>query len=371
MTADGEAAQTRDLMESAPGGFVVIDDRGRVIRANGTLATWIGVPSGTLEGGPVTAIFGLASSIVFETSLLPLLRLQEEVSGVSLDLATRDGAAIPVMISANTHVEGATRYTRLVLIKAAARREYERHLLNARATAEARLSAEQDQGELREQFVAVLGHDLRNPVASMSSAVRMLSRDLDADQKARLLVLMQGSVQRMSRLIDNVLDFARNRLGGGIELDIDKGDLEAAIRQSVDELRFVDPDREIRVDLSITETVACDTGRIGQLVSNLLGNAMVHGDPGEPVTLDATTPAPGALEIAVCNKGNPIPPASMKKLFDPFERNGAAGKQGLGLGLYIASEIAKAHGGTIDVTCEDVICFSFRMPAASADLPDS
>ncbi|WP_136634285.1 PAS domain-containing sensor histidine kinase [Pseudooceanicola onchidii] len=365
MSADGEAAPTRDLLDDAPCGFLLIDELGQVISANRTLSEWIGVAPDDITGRSVTAIFGLASSVVFETSLLPLLRLQQDVSGVSLDLAANDGTSTPVMISANTHGDGASRITRLVLVKAAARREYERELIDARASAETRLSAEQDHGELREQFVAVLGHDLRNPVASMSSAIRMLSRDLDEAKKAELLLLMQGSVQRMSRLIDNVLDFARNRLGGGIELDIGNGDLKSAIVQAVDELKSVDPNREIELDLSITEQVDCDTWRIGQLVSNLLGNALVHGDPAHPVTLDVSTQAPGHLEISVCNKGEPIPDESMAKLFDPFERNGAAGKQGLGLGLYIASEIAKAHGGAIDVTCDEVICFTFRMPAAA------
>lgn len=367
MPADGEAAPTRELFDNAPCGFVLIDELGQVMSANRTLSDWVAVAPDDFAGQPVTSIFSHASSVVFETSLLPLLRLQRDVSGVSLDLAAKDGTTTPVMMSANAHGDGVSRITCLVLVQAAARREYERELIDARASAETRLSAEQDHGELREQFVAVLGHDLRNPVASMSSAIRMLSRDLDEVKKAELLLLMQGSVQRMSRLIDNVLDFARNRLGGGIELDIGNGDLESAIIQAVEELKSVDPMREIEFDLSITEPVNCDTWRIGQLVSNLLGNALVHGDPAHPVTLDVTTPEPGHLEIAVCNNGEPIPTASMAKLFDPFERNGAAGKQGLGLGLYIASEIAKAHGGTIDVTCDEIICFTFRMPGKARE----
>ncbi|SIT01519.1 PAS/PAC sensor signal transduction histidine kinase [Roseivivax lentus] len=367
MTPDRDAGPAGSAVEDAPCGYLVMDHLGRVVSVNATLSRWLGIPAAELEGGEATAIFGLASAVVFETSLLPLLRLQHEVAGVSLDLKARDGAKVAVMMSADTRGEGEERLTRLVMLKAGARRDFERELLQARADAEVRLSLAQRQGELREQFVAVLGHDLRNPLAAMSSGVRMLSRRPGEAQEAEILRLMQGSIQRMSRLIDNVLDFARNRLGGGIVLDLRSGDLEAAIRQAVDELRAAEPDRAVRLDLSLAHDVPCDVWRIGQLVSNLLGNALAHGDPEEPVSVEATTSAPGALEISVCNRGAPIPLGALEKLFDPFVKLGTEGRKGLGLGLYIASEIAKAHGGLLVVTSGDVIRFTFRMPAPAVE----
>ena len=115
-------------------------------------------------------------------------------------------------------------------------------------------------------------------------------------------------------------------------------------------------------DFALTQPVVADPVRIGQLFSNLLGNALTYGAEGEPVTVTAKTE--DQFELTVCNAGNPIAPAAMERLFYPFSRGKVRpSQQGLGLGLYIASEIAKAHGGTIDVTSTpELSCFILRMP---------
>ncbi len=144
---------------------------------------------------------------------------------------------------------------------------------------EANLLGERATSELREQFIAVLGHDLRNPLASIQAGTRLLARGpLDA-KASKIVGLIQGSIVRMAGLIDNVMDFARGRLGSGITLDRRAGEsIEPALRQVVDELRSIAPDREIETDFAgLTSPVDCDQGRIAQLFSNLLGNALTHG----------------------------------------------------------------------------------------------
>ncbi|WP_435170318.1 ATP-binding protein [Falsirhodobacter sp. 1013] len=363
MASDVETTQLQELLDTAPCGFLVMDETGRIVTANATLKSWLGASDHGLQGKPATGIFSVGARIVFETSLLPVLRLRGQIEEVSLDLRAQDGSKVPVLLSADNTDDGQHRLTRLVFLRAKARRNYERELISARAEAEARLSLEQRQGELREQFVAVLGHDLRNPVASMSAATRMLSREDLSEPGKEVIRLMQGSVQRMSRLIDNVLDFARNRLGGGIELNISNEPLEVLIRQVVDELRSGEPDRDVQTNFSILHAVTYDGERIGQMVSNLVGNALIHGDPAHPVLVSAQTREDGHLEIWVSNKGNTIPPTAMEKLFDPFVRGGAEGyRKGLGLGLHIASEIARAHGGQLLVSSTDQETrFTFRM----------
>jgi signal transduction histidine kinase len=230
--------------------------------------------------------------------------------------------------------------------------------------AEANLLDEQNASALREQFIAVLGHDLRNPLASVSGGVSLLRKEALSERGLQILNMMHGSVVRMSGLINNVLDFARGRLGGEVTLVREASvELEPILRQVVNELRIGPTARSIETDFALPDPVNCDPRRFGQMVSNLLANALTHGAPDDPVLMHAATNAE-ELELWVVNGGAPIPPATMERLFQPFSRAGArTSPQGLGLGLYIASEIAKAHGGAIEaVSTAEETRFTFRMP---------
>jgi signal transduction histidine kinase len=232
------------------------------------------------------------------------------------------------------------------------------------AATEASLLNERRTAELREQFIAVLGHDLRNPLAAIVSGARIIQKTPLNEQASLVLAMMQNSVKRMTGLIDNVLDFARGRLGGGLVLERHREEpLQPVLQQVIDELQSAWPDRAIHSSLRLPERVSCDPGRIGQLVSNLLSNALTHGATNSPVTVEAFIDR-GELLLTVTNAGEPIPAAMIDRLFEPFVRAAAQpDKQGLGLGLYIANEIARAHGGTLtaDSTAE-ATRFTFRMP---------
>jgi signal transduction histidine kinase len=232
------------------------------------------------------------------------------------------------------------------------------------AASEVALLDERRRAELREQFIAVLGHDLRNPLAAIDAGARLLRREPLSEGAVSLVDLMQNSVARMAGLIGNVLDFARGRLGGGLELDRNAAEpLEPALEQVVAELRAAWPDRAIETDFALRRAVACDRQRVAQLLSNLLANALTHGAPDGPVRVHAFTDADG-FELSVANVGDPIPPATLERLFQPFFRASLRqGRQGLGLGLYIAAEIARAHDGVLDVTSSSTETrFTFRMP---------
>jgi signal transduction histidine kinase len=235
------------------------------------------------------------------------------------------------------------------------------HLDAARrvAVSEARLLGERETSELREQFIAVLGHDLRNPLASIAAGTNLLARG--GRDPAPILALMQQSTARMSALIDNVLDFARGRLGGGIALTRVAQPLQPVLDHVIAELRASFPGSEIETNFDLTQAVNCDGGRIAQLFSNLLGNALIHGTADSPIRVDAGTRA-GRFELSVANAGQPIRPEAINRLFQPFYRASDA-RQGLGLGLYIASEIARAHGGELEVeSSAQETRFTFRMP---------
>jgi signal transduction histidine kinase len=231
------------------------------------------------------------------------------------------------------------------------------------AKSHATLSQEREASELREQFIAVLGHDLRNPLAAVSAGARLMVKY--PERAAVLAANIDHSIARMDELIGNLMDFARGRLGSGLLLNRDaEAPLGPALAEIVQEYRDAHPSRTIRASIDLTRNVSCDPSRIAQLLANLLGNAIAHGDPSQPVEIRATT-LRGQFELSVANAGPPIPQDVQDRLFQPFFRGAAtASQEGLGLGLYIVSEIARAHHGTVTVaSTPEETRFTLRMPA--------
>jgi sigma-B regulation protein RsbU (phosphoserine phosphatase) len=358
----------KDLFENAPCGYLVLSPDGRIAKVNQTLCVWTGYSHDQFAGKRVHQFLNIAGRIYYETHIAPLLRMQGFFNEFALDFVTESGERLATIANAaeQRSPEGALLSTRLVVIRATDRRRYERELVDARATATESLRSERETGELREQFIAVLGHDLRNPLAAIDAGARILQRSgaLRDPKELRVLDMINTTVIRMSGLIDNVLDFARGRLGGGITLSRNANrPLEPVLEQVIDELRTASPGRLIETTIAITQPVNCDRTRIGQLVSNLIGNALTHGAPNKPVRVGARTEG-STFEFWVANEGDPIPEAAMAKLFEPFFRGEVRdSRQGLGLGLHIASQIAKAHGGRIAVTSTpEETRFVFTMP---------
>jgi signal transduction histidine kinase len=229
---------------------------------------------------------------------------------------------------------------------------------------ETALLDERQTAQLREQFIAVLGHDLRNPLNAVRGGSELLQLMPLGEKASPVVALIQRSAARMAGLIDNVLDFARGRLGGGLSMNptADAG-LATVLEQVIAEVRTAWPGRAVRSEFALERPVYCDSARIAQMFSNLLANALTHGDPEGPVGVYARSDA-GSFELSVTNQGTPIPPETVERLFRPFSRaSDRPGRQGLGLGLYIASEIARGHGGALEVdSSEELTRFTFRMP---------
>lgn len=225
------------------------------------------------------------------------------------------------------------------------------------------LIEEKKNAETREQFIAILGHDLRNPVSAISNAAQLMFRSSLDDRNLRLAKVIQDSVARTQGLIDNMLDFASGRLGGGIKLDFDNSkNLAETLEQVVTELKTSFPDRSIITNYDLNSEFRADYKRVAQLFSNLLGNAITHGDKDSPITVSAISEN-DFFQLCVINRGEMISPETKAHLFKPFSRGKVhRGKEGLGLGLYIASEIANAHDGKLTVeSTADETCFTFRI----------
>lgn len=230
---------------------------------------------------------------------------------------------------------------------------------------EAALKKELAIAELREQFIAVLGHDLRNPLFAITAGAELLVKRLGDARSRTIAEHILASGRRATELVRDVLDFARGRLGNGIMVNIQPcPDLDTALRQVASELQRVYPQRVIRLHIDDLSGMCCDRERITQLLSNLLANALNHGDANSPVDVSARIEQQ-VFTLGVHNQGAPIAPAVMAQLFQPFSRPlDGTPQSGLGLGLYIANQIALAHGGRMEVVSsrEAGTLFSLRLP---------
>nr|WP_281351161.1 PAS domain-containing sensor histidine kinase [Devosia marina] len=383
------AEDLEDLFEHAPCGYLSMRPDGRIAKVNTTLCDWLGKSPEAIVGKRLRDLLNVAGSIFYETHFAPMLRMQGFFQEVALDMVRADGGLVPVLANAAERRDGSgdLLFTRLTVFKATERRQYERDLVEARAAErEARrqledivsslqagmaeqvaiVMEEKRNSELKEQFVAVLGHDLRNPLAAIDAGASKMLRDQAwTDSTPVILRLMKNSVSRMSALIDNVLDLARSRLGGGIVLNLVDRPLQPTLELVIAEIQTAHPSRVISTRFEIARPVRLDHDRIAQLLSNLLGNAVTHGAQDKEIRVECTVDSAGNLALSVANAGDPIPQEMIPLLFQPFHRGQVrSNAYGLGLGLYIASEIAHAHGGRIDVESEQSETrFIFHLPA--------
>lgn len=229
------------------------------------------------------------------------------------------------------------------------------------------LLGERRTAELREQFMAVLGHDLRNPLHAILLASNMLLEGGPqvADPES-FYKRIRRSAHRISEMVEELLDFARGRLGDGIPVEPRPiKSVRRLLDRVVDELSGRFPDHEVTVDSRGPLEVHWDPGRMAQVFSNLLGNALQHGATGTPVRIELHGEGPD-VTVAVTNHGPPIPPHFLPRLFEPFHRGNelhTGSRSGLGLGLYIAHQIVQAHGGTLAVQSDsDGTVFTLRVP---------
>lgn len=214
--------------------------------------------------------------------------------------------------------------------------------------------------EAREHFIAILGHDLRNPVASISVAAQLLLEGgLGERRTMEALRRIERSTHRIDALVRDVLDFARGRLGHGIPVTRHPCDLGDICKDEVAELAQAHPLRTLLCELSGNLAGAWDRDRMEQVLSNLLGNAIEHG--ADPIRVVAHGEADVVI-LSVHNRGPAISAAIIPKLFEPFRRRGAGTRAtGLGLGLYIVHEIVRAHGGDISIQSLDGEGTTFRI----------
>lgn len=221
------------------------------------------------------------------------------------------------------------------------------------------------QVELAELFVGVVSHDLRNPLNVIMLNTALLQRGPALPEPATAAVgRIKTSGERAMRLIRDLLDFTQARMGKGLPVTPAACDLHATIRQALDEVRHAHPGREIALELHDDPNGICDADRVAQMVTNLVVNALVHGAPDRPVGVRVDGNA-DSVTIVVRNGGDPIAPELLGVLFEPLRRGSSRNGGGnIGLGLFIVDQIARAHGGSVEVrsSVSDGTAFTVKMP---------
>jgi signal transduction histidine kinase len=228
--------------------------------------------------------------------------------------------------------------------------------------ARAELLTERETAELREQFIAVLGHDLRTPLGAILIGTEVLALKHPDPDSRPVVERIRRSAMRMAALVDDVVDFTRGRMGSGIPVNLRDTAVDGMLEQVVDEMRGLYPQRAIDAAIAPGLRLYCDPERMAQLLSNLLKNALVHGSGHAPVRVEAY--ADGEFVLSVTNQGPELPQSVIDHLFKPYWRAASrSGSEGLGLGLYIVDQIARAHGGKIEVSSNGgTTAFVFKLP---------
>lgn len=352
-----------DFFEEGLCGYLIADNKGVILKSNKKIASWLNLTPEEIQGKRFADLLSVGCKIYHETHLKPLLRFQGFFDEVVLELYTSKSEKLQVLVNAFERRDESNNphFIRYTILKGTDRLQYEKNLLTAKKLAEKKLENEKETVLLREQLIAVLGHDLRNPLSAINMAAGLLEAPAESED-AEILEILKRSASRMTELVDNIMDFARSRLGQDLVIDVKEVQIQSHLLQVINEIKLVHPEKEIISNINFSKKVKCDSDRIAQLVSNLLANALTHGAANSPVRILAVENN-NKLEISITNNGKPIAKEVNKQIFTPFSRSsGSSKKDGLGLGLYICSEIAKAHNGNLSfVSEENETTFTFSM----------
>ncbi|HSO93161.1 MAG TPA: HAMP domain-containing sensor histidine kinase [Candidatus Dormibacteraeota bacterium] len=226
----------------------------------------------------------------------------------------------------------------------------------------------------RDMFLAILGHDLRGPLSGINLSNALLGRpDLPETTRQAAVTRIKRASLEMSRLITDLLEYTRSRLGAGIPIERSACDLGLICEEALESIRTSHPEQIFKFQAGGDLTLEADAARLQQVLSNLLENAVQHGDPQAAVSLQAEGEEEAVL-VNVCNSGRPIAPGALASIFEPLIQGPAGGspesdersKTSLGLGLFIVREIVRGHDGTVTVqsAAETGTVFTIRLPRA-------
>jgi PAS domain S-box-containing protein len=360
--AEEALAQLDILVATAPVGMAFLDTSLRFVRVNRVLADINGLPMEAHPGRSLPEVLpALAPTLepLFRRALAGESLLEQEVSGLHPVGGGAEGHWLASYYPVRD-AEGRVIMAGAVVVDITERKRAEEEL---RRTA-----------QFRERLIGIVSHDLRTPLTAISAGAGLLLRTEGLPEKSlRTVGRISSSAERMARMISELLDFTRVRLGEGIPVQRTASDLYPVVRHVVEEAEMAFPGRGVRLEAHGDFRGEWDEGRLEQVVGNLLKNALTYSPEDTPVRVGVHDEGDWVrLEVHNQNRGGPIPPETLPTLFDPFRRGEAThtdgAREGLGLGLYIAREIVSAHHGFIDVSSseQEGTVFTLRLPRVAA-----
>jgi PAS domain S-box-containing protein len=357
-TLEAERARLSAVLEQLPAGVIIAEaPSGQLVMGNRRVAELLGQP---FRASSTISAYG-ADYVGFHPDGRPYAPEEWPMARALLTGEVVEGEEIGVPR------EGGTQGT--ILVSGAPIRDREGRIVAGVVTmldiTERRRSedAVREAARFGERLIAIVSHDLRNPLNAINlSATQLLHSEALQAREQRAVARISKAAERMRRMIAELLDFTRGRLGGGIPIQLEPLDWRALVRQCVEELEAAWPERTLRLVMgSGTFQGRGDADRLAQVVSNLGGNALQYSPPETPITFNLLEAGEDVV-LEVHNQGEPIPPDALSHLFDPFRRARAeTGSGGLGLGLYIVEQVVKGHGGHIEVTSTAEAGTTFRV----------
>ncbi len=348
-------ASIDELYEDAPCAHLTTRPDGTITRANRTLLAWLGLSLDAVLGTRMQALLTVGSRIYYETHYSPLLQMQGFVNEIALEMRLASGEVRPVVASARQlrDPQGKATENRIALFDSSDRRRYERELLLARRAAEQAAQDLLDADKRKNDFIALLAHELRNPLAPISGAVEILRRSEHGNDLVEKTAEIVGrQTAQLTRLVDDLLDVSR--LGQDkLELKRVAVDLSSVVYQAVETSTHLFDVAGIKFTLALPDSptyVEADASRLAQVFENVLNNAAKFTPRGGAVTLTLQCDA-GQAQIRIRDTGIGIEPARLSEIFDLFMQAGDSSRRqdGLGIGLMLARSLVERHGGRIFV----------------------
>ncbi len=356
-------------LDSSPAGLVRFTDDGRILRLNATLAAWLGRPAAELESGTFDVLLTPGSRVFYQTHFFPLLKLQGRAEEIYLSLRDAAGQDVPVLVNAVRSEGSGEAVNECAVVRTRQRDRFEEQLLLAKKAAESA-------SESKSRFLSMMSHELRTPLQSMAIFGELLASGGHGpltDRQREDVGGIQAATRNLVTLIDDILNFARLE-SGKVDVRLETVSVGTALTRAETLLRPRIEEAGLTFSFDARAhgaDVRADPDRLQQILLNLLTNA-IKFTPREGqvrVEVDADEEGP-AVQINVRDTGTGIPPDQLERIFDPFvqldRRQIPASRRGVGLGLSISRELARAMGGDLTVKSEvgKGSVFTIELPAA-------